>query len=203
VGQNSTAHRHANSQLSIAQCKHCLQRDSQSLTSTAGYNHPPGPCFTGGHHQEPGVQAPAYNLLCPTPQAGITENLVFRHLHEDAEHLYNTTMSLHAVVTQLTDRTKRLARKVSGAVDKWMGSRVPASAGIQDPTSCTAYTQATNCRRPRPKAGAAAGFVSALSLHEFPTTCLPSLMLWAPCHCAGPDAGAACAADAGGGGQQC
>jgi hypothetical protein len=51
----------------------------------------------------------------PALQAGITENLVFKHLHEDAEHLYNTTMSLHAVVTQLTDPNKRLARKVSGA----------------------------------------------------------------------------------------
>jgi hypothetical protein len=40
---------------------------------------------------------------------------VFKHLHEDAEHLYNTTMSLHAVVTQLTDRGKRLARKVGRA----------------------------------------------------------------------------------------
>lgn len=46
-----------------------------------------------------------------TLQAGLTENLVFKHLHVDAEHLYNTTMSLHAVVTQLTDRSKRLPRK--------------------------------------------------------------------------------------------
>jgi len=45
-------------------------------------------------------------------QAGLTENLVFKHLHQDAEHLYNTTMSLHAVVTQLIDRSKRLPRKV-------------------------------------------------------------------------------------------
>lgn len=49
---------------------------------------------------------------------------MFKHLHEDAEHLYNTTMSLHAVVTQLTDRNKRLARKVSRPVDKWERSRV-------------------------------------------------------------------------------
>ncbi len=45
-------------------------------------------------------------------QAGITENLAFKHLHQDAEHLYNTTMSLRAVVTQLTDRSVRLPRKV-------------------------------------------------------------------------------------------
>lgn len=43
---------------------------------------------------------------------------MFKHLHEDAEHLYNTTMSLHAVVTQLTDRGKRLARKVSSVMHK-------------------------------------------------------------------------------------
>ena len=62
--------------------------------------------------------------LAPASQAGITENLVFKHLHEDAEHLYNTTMSLHAVVTQLTDRSKRLARKVSRSDDEWQRSRV-------------------------------------------------------------------------------
>ena len=92
-------------------------------------------------------KAPAYHPLCSAPQAGITENLVFKYLHEDAEYLYNTTMSLHAVVTQLTDRNKRLARKVSRAVDTWTVSRLPASAGTHDPTSCTAYTRATSCRR--------------------------------------------------------
>jgi hypothetical protein len=89
-------------------------------------------------------------LLCaPTDvqsaQAGITEHLVFKHLHEDAEHLYNTTMSLHAVVTQLTDRGRRLPRKVGGAPGRGLVRVVVSRSG------------AASLRKPRGMAAVAAG----------------------------------------------